>query len=163
MTETLLARDPVARVQAALIAQNVNARIQILTQSARTAEDAAKALDCPIGAIVKSLLFRAGNQPVLALIAGDKICDPARLKTTANLDQLPKQANADFVQRSTGFSIGGVAPIGHSSSVTIALDESLSRFPKLWAAAGHPFCVFSITYSELCRVTGQKGQPLTKT
>ena len=154
MSSEWLAREPVRRVQAALDAAGSAARVVPLDQTARTAEDAARALHCPIGAIVKSLVFRAGATAVLALVAGDRRCDAKALRTVLQLTSEVERADADWVRTATGFSIGGVAPIGHLTRPAVAMDSSLYRFATVYAAAGHPHCVFGIAPAELQRIAG---------
>lgn len=154
MTEGgLLARAAVRRVQQALAAAGSDARVIALADTARTAADAAKALGVPVGAIVKSLLFRSGDRAVLALVAGDRNADTAAIARALGLTQPVVRADADFVKAKTGQSIGGVAPVGHAERILTVIDESLGRFPTVWAAGGHPHCVFEITPAELSRVT----------
>lgn len=128
-------------------------RIIELTETARTAEDAAKALNCELGAIVKSLVFRAGDQPVLALVSGDRQCDPKVLKAELELDRKIRRADAEFVKAATGFSIGGVSPLGHPLPIATVVDQYLSRFSTLYAAAGHTHCVFSTNFEEIVQLT----------
>ena len=149
----LLARAAVRRVQEALAAAGSGARVIALAETARTADDAAKALGVPVGAIVKSLVFRSGDQAVLALVAGDRNADTAAIARVLGLDQPVVRADADFVKAKTGQSIGGVAPVGHAERILTVIDESLGRFETVWAAGGHPHCVFEITPGELSRVT----------
>lgn len=153
MNEGLLEREPVKRVQAALAATGSDARVIVLKETARTAQDAANALQCDLGAIVKSLVFRSGEHAVMALVAGDRQCDLKVLRDDLGLPGKPKRADADFVHNSTGFSIGGVSPIGHLFDVPILIDQSLGRFATVYAAAGHPHCVFPTTLEELDRST----------
>lgn len=159
MSEKLLSRPAVKAVQAALAAAGSKAEVIALTETARSAADAAKALNVDVGAIVKSLLFRAGDRAVLALVAGDRACDTAALARHLGLDQVGR-ADADFVKAATGQSIGGVAPVGHPAPVLTAIDESLRRFPRVWAAGGHPHCVFAISPAELAHVTGVTFGPI---
>ena len=154
MNPKLLAREPVQRVQTALKAAGSAAQVMALSETARTAEDAARALACPVGAIVKSLVFRAGAIPVLALVAGDRRCDAKALRAVLHLESEVERADADWVRASTGFSIGGVAPVGHRGPVVTAMDSSLFRFATVYAAAGHPHCVFGIAPAELQRIAG---------
>ena len=154
MSQDLLARGSVRRVQAALAAAGAAAPIIQLDQTARSAADAASALDCPLGAIVKSLVFRVGDRPVMALVAGDKRCDTAALPGVLGLAGTAARADADFVRAATGFSIGGVAPLGHPAPLAVALDTSLGRFAVIYAAAGHPHCVFATTAAELGALAG---------
>ena len=153
-----LASASVGRVAAALAAHGLEDRIQELAQTARTAEDAARACGVPVGAIVKSLVFLVGEQPVLALVAGDRRCDPAVLPAALGLAGEPARCPATVVRAVTGFAIGGVAPVGHLTPLPTALDPSLARFARLYAAAGHPHCVFATDSAELLRLTA--GRPV---
>ena len=128
-------------------------RIIELAETARTAEDAANALNCEMGAIIKSLVFRAGDQPVLALVSGDRLCDPKALKAELGLERKIRRADAEFVKAATGFSIGGVSPLGHPSPITTVVDQYLSRYSTLYAAAGHTHCVFSTNFEEIVQLT----------
>lgn len=144
----------VRRVRAALAAAGSQAVVRELAATARSAKDAAAALDCPVGAIVKSLVFAAGGGAVMALVAGDRQCDVAAVPGLVGLAGPAGRADADQVRAATGFAIGGVAPIGHPAPLPTAIDASLGRFPVLWAAAGHPFCVFATSLDELRHLTG---------
>lgn len=148
---SLLATASVRRVQEALAGAGSAARVVALTETARSAEDAARAVGCPLGAIVKSLVFKIGEQPVMALVAGDRRCDLARLPAALGIMGKVRRADADEVRAATGYAIGGVAPVGHALPVVI--DASLERFDEVWAAAGHPHCVFPTTVAELVRLT----------
>lgn len=156
MNEALLSRQPVQRVQAALDAAGAGARVIALEDTARTAQDAANALGCELGAIVKSLVFRSGDTAVMALVAGDRQCDLKVLRDELGLPGKPKRADADFVREKTGFSIGGVSPLGHPGKISILIDQSISRFDPVFAAAGHPHCVYSTSFKELVRSTSGK-------
>jgi prolyl-tRNA editing enzyme YbaK/EbsC (Cys-tRNA(Pro) deacylase) len=156
MGENLLERETVRRVQAALAAAGGAAQVVALGETARSAADAARAIGCPIGAIVKSLVFVVGEQPVLALIAGDRRCDPAALARLFGVAGAARRADADEVRTATGFAIGGVAPVGHLRALPVALDASLNRFRMIYAAAGHPRCVFATSATELARLTGAR-------
>ena len=136
------------RVQAALHEAGVDAEIVVLEDSARTAGEAAAAVGVEQGAIVKSLVFRAreGGDPVLVLVSGDGRCDEDLLGV--------ERADAATVREVTGYAIGGVPPVGHPAPLHTVVDERLSRFPVVWAAAGTPHAVFPIAFDELVRVTG---------
>jgi len=144
----------VRRVRAALAQAGSQAEVVALAETARSAEDAARAVGCPLGAIVKSLVFRSGDEAVLALVGGDRRCDQARLRAVLDLPGKVERADADLVRRATGFAIGGVAPLGHPAPLRTAVDASLGRFTAVYAAAGHPHCVFATTYEALLRLTG---------
>ena len=148
----LLNRESVKRVQEFIKKFDSTLKILVLDSTARTAKDAANSLKCELGAIVKSLVFRAENDFLICLVAGDKRCSLNKLKKILDKKDV-SMANADEVKVNTGFSIGGVAPVGHLKKLNILIDKSLSRFQYIYAAAGHPDCVFKITYSELIKLT----------
>ena len=150
--ENLLNKDPVKRVQEFIKKLDPKLEILVLDTTARTARDAANSLKCEVGAIVKSLLFKAEGSFLICLIAGDRRCSLNKLKKVLQKKDV-SMANADEVKKNTGFSIGGVAPVAHTSNLNILVDKSLSRFPYIFAAAGHPNCVFKITYNELIKIT----------
>jgi prolyl-tRNA editing enzyme YbaK/EbsC (Cys-tRNA(Pro) deacylase) len=144
----------VRRVQDALAATGSAARVIELAATARTAQDAAAALGVEVGAIVKSLVFLVGGRAVMALVAGDRRCDADSLPGILGLEGRAKRADSDAVREATGFAIGGVAPVGHPARLPTAIDASLGRFATVYAAAGHPFCVFATTLDSLARLTG---------
>jgi len=150
--EDLLNKGPVKRVQEFIKKFDPKLEVLVLNTTARTAQDAANSLKCEVGAIVKSLLFRAENSFLICLIAGDKRCSLNKLKKILQKKDV-SMANADEVKENTGFSIGGVAPVGHTINLDIFIDKSLNRFPDIFAAAGHPNCVFKITYDDLIKIT----------
>jgi len=150
--EDLLNKGPVKKVQEFIKIFDSKLEVLVLNTTARTAQDAANSLKCEVGAIVKSLLFKAENSFLICLIAGDKRCSLNKLKKILNKKDV-SMANADEVKKNTGFSIGGVAPVAHTTSLDILIDKSLNRFPYIFAAAGHPNCVFRITYVELIKIT----------
>jgi len=123
-----------------------------LENTARTAVDAAKSLNCKVGAIVKSLLFKNGDNFFLCLVSGDKRCSLNKLKKFFNSKDL-SMASPDDVKEQTGYTIGGVSPIGHINSLQILVDSSLNRFKNLYAAAGHPNCIFKINFNDLIKIT----------
>ncbi len=142
------------RVQTALAAAGSAARVIALSQTARTAADAAAALGCPLGAIVKSLVFSVGDQPVMALISGDRRCVSKILPQLTGLEGKVSRADADAVRAATGYAIGGVSPLGHPSPLPTVIDGALQRFDAIYAAAGHSHCVFGTTLDELVRLSG---------
>lgn len=144
----------VQRVQATLEAAGLTARVIALIETARRAEDAARAIGTAPVSIVKSLVFTIDGRPVMALIAGDRRCDIAALPSALGLEGKARRADAEIVRAATGFSIGGVAPIGHPTPLPAAIDASLGRFQTVYAAAGHPHCVFPTSLDELTRLTG---------
>jgi prolyl-tRNA editing enzyme YbaK/EbsC (Cys-tRNA(Pro) deacylase) len=145
----------VDRVRQALAAHGLDMEVRDLPQSTRTAPQAAAAIGCELGAIVKSLLFLADGKPVLVLVAGDRRADPVLLRTILGASQVA-MANADRVRAETGFTIGGVPPVGHAQPLIVYVDRSLSRFATVWAAAGGPNAVFPIQYATLVQITDGK-------
>ena len=135
--------------------QRLGARgdVRVLPDSARTAAEAAAALDVEIGAIVNSLVFDSADQPVLILTSGSHRVD---VELVADLHGLPplKRATPEFVRTHTGQAIGGVAPVGHPAPLRTLIDEALAEHAEIWAAAGHPHAVFPTTYDELIVLTG---------
>ena len=150
--ENILDKESVKRVIKILNEFDKSLRVQILKSSARTADDAALSLNCKVGAIVKSLLLRTENGFILSLVSGDKRCSLNKIKKIINLKDV-SMANAGEVKSVTGFSIGGVSPIGHLKKIPILIDLSLSRFEYVYAAAGHPYSIFKITYKQLIKIT----------
>jgi len=148
----LLNKEPVKRVGETIKKFDPNLKIIVLDTTARTAKDAANSLKCELGAIVKSLVFRAENDFLICLVSGDKRCSLNKLKKILNKKDV-SMANANQVKENTGFSIGGVAPVGHLKKLNIIVDKSLNRFKYVYGAAGHPDCVFKITYDELIKLT----------
>ena len=118
-----------------------------------SAEDAAKSIGVDVGSIAKSLVFRIGGKPVMALISGNSRCNIKTLHTVFGLSKPAKSVDAAFVKKYTGFSIGGVAPVAHLHQIPIAIDVNLGRFSTIYAAAGHPHCVFSTNLTELRHLT----------
>tara|TARA_B100001121_G_scaffold306508_1_gene326094 strand:- start:2962 stop:3441 length:480 start_codon:yes stop_codon:yes gene_type:complete len=149
---TLLNKESVKRVEDLLKEFNPKLSIITLNSSARTALEAASSLGCEVGAIVKSLLFRTDTSYTLFLIAGDKRASLNKIKKKLNFKDV-SMATAEQVKEITGFTIGGVSPIGHIKKVSVYMDISLERFKTLFAAAGHPHCVFKITYLDLKKIT----------
>jgi prolyl-tRNA editing enzyme YbaK/EbsC (Cys-tRNA(Pro) deacylase) len=140
-----------ARVQAALVEAGIPAEVAALSDSARTAAEAAAAVGVERGAIVKSLVFRAASgAPVLALVAGDRRADEEAIARAAG--EPVGRADAAFVREHTGFAIGGVPPLGHG--LVPVVDASLLRFEEVWAAAGTPHHVFPVSPMRLVSVTG---------
>ena len=148
----LLENEPVRRVEKFIRLFDQNQKVIVLNSSARTASDAASSLGCEVGAIIKSLLFKTDDTFSLCLIAGDKRVSLNKLKRIINKKDV-SMASADEVKKITGFTIGGVSPVGHINNLTLIIDSSLERFENLYAAAGHPNCVFKINFSNLKKIT----------
>ena len=149
---SLLNKEPVKRAEKALKEFDETLSVRELENTARTAVDAAKSLNCEVGAIVKSLLFKNGDNFFLCLVSGDKRCSLNKLKKFFNSKDL-SMASPDDVKEQTGYTIGGVSPIGHINSLQILVDNSLNRFKNLYAAAGHPNCIFKINFKDLIKIT----------
>ena len=156
---SLLDKEPVKRAEKFLKDFDQSLEVIILENSARTAQDAAKALDCNVGAIVKSLLFRAGDDFILCLVAGDKRCSLNKLKKIKNKKDI-SMASPENVKTQTGYTIGGVSPVGHLNKIEIFIDNSLERFIELFAAAGHPNCVFKINFKDIQKITNGKVEDI---
>ena len=157
--ENILEKESVKRVIKVLNEFDQSLEVQILKSSAKTADDAAFSLNCKVGAIVKSLLLRTENGFILCLVSGDKRCSLNKIKKIINLKDV-SMANADEVKSQTGFSIGGVSPIAHIKKIPILIDLSLSRFENVYAAAGHPYSIFKITYEQLVKITNGKEEDI---
>ncbi len=129
--------------------------IVVLPDGVHTAALAAEALGCAVGAIANSLLFDAGDAPVLVLTSGAHRVDTTKVAPLVGVERL-ERASPAFVRRHTGQVIGGVSPIDHPVPVPTYIDPWLQRHPVVWAAAGHPAAVFSTTFEELVRLTGAR-------
>ena len=152
---SILRNEAVVRVQKVLSEYSNSLKITILDNTARTAKDAANALNCEIGAIVKSLLLKADDEFVLCLIPGDKKCSLNKLKK-ALFKKDVCMADADQVKENTGFSIGGVSPVGHLKKIDVLVDKTFNRFNDVFAAAGHPNSIFKISNIDLLKITNGK-------
>ena len=141
------------RVQQALDGLGFAVKISEFPQGTRTADDAARAIGTTVGQIVKSLVFTADGRPVLALASGKNRVDPGKLARAAGATQI-RRADADLVRATTGFAIGGVPPVGHSTPLETFIDEDLLGYDMIYAAAGTPTAIFPITPDDLVRVTG---------
>ncbi|MDB3924063.1 YbaK/EbsC family protein [Pelagibacteraceae bacterium] len=156
---SLLDKEPVKRAEKFLKNFDQSLEVLVLENSARTAQDAATALACDVGAIVKSLLFRAESTFILCLVAGDKRCSLNKLKKIKDKKDI-SMATPEDVKTQTGYTIGGVSPIGHLEDIEIIIDNSLERFNELFAAAGHPNCVFKINYNDIQKITNGKVEDI---
>ena len=157
----ILNKEPVQRVKNKLKEFDKSLEVVVLDSSARTAKDAAESLKTEVGSIVKSLLLRTKTSFLLCLIAGDKRCSLNKIKKILNQKDV-SMANADQVKEITGFTIGGVSPVGHLKKIKILIDKSLSRFNSLFAAAGHPNCVFEIDFTNLQKITNGHIEEITE-
>jgi len=145
-------KEPVKRVEKIIKEFDENLNVSLLKTSARTALEAASSLGCDVGAIVKSLLFKTDDKYTLFLVAGDKKASLKKIKKNINFLDVT-MASAEKVKEITGYTIGGVSPVGHLKDIDIYIDNSLDRFLFLFAAAGHPNCVFKISFFDLKKIT----------
>jgi len=148
-----LERPVVKRVRDALVTSGIGDNAINLETSARSAQAAADALECELGAIVKSLVFCIGTRFVMALVAGDHQCIEENLPKAFNMKGTVRRPQASEVKAITGFSIGGVAPIGLNHPLPMVMDASLKRFDLIYAAAGHPNCIFPSRFNALSKAT----------
>ena len=158
---SLLDKEPVKRAEKSLKNFDQSLEVIVLDKSARTAQDAATALGCNVGAIVKSLLFKTNDSFILCLVAGDKRASLNKIKKIINKKDV-SMANPEDVKSQTGYTIGGVSPIGHLKQIEIIIDNSLERFNELFAAAGHPNCVFKINFTNIQKITKGKVENITE-
>ena len=149
---TLLEKEPVKRAEKSIKEYNNEMSVIVLDNSAKTAIEAASSLGCEVGAIVKSLLFKTENNFTLFLVSGDKKASLNKIKKTLNINDA-SMASPDDVKNITGYTIGGVSPVGHLNKIEIFIDHSLARFENLYAAAGHPNCVFKTNFDDLQKIT----------
>jgi prolyl-tRNA editing enzyme YbaK/EbsC (Cys-tRNA(Pro) deacylase) len=156
--ENIFQKEAVKRVKAAIEANALPGEVKILSESARTAKEAATALGVEVGQIASSLVFKTErDQPLLIITSGRHRVDIALVEKSISHQLL--RADADWVKAVSGFSVGGVAPLGWQSDnlslqVLVFIDEALSQYPVIWAAAGHPHAVFPTNFQELQQVTG---------
>lgn len=149
----MLDSPSVERVVRALRAAGIESPVVELPGAAHTAKLAAQFLGCELGQIANSLVFRAmaTDSAILVMSSGARRVDTAKLAAAVG-EEIGK-ADAEFVRATTGFAIGGVAPVGHTGSPRTFVERSLAAWPEIWAAAGHPNTVFRLTYADLLRIT----------
>jgi prolyl-tRNA editing enzyme YbaK/EbsC (Cys-tRNA(Pro) deacylase) len=146
----------VRRVLAALLEHGLEGEVHVLSDSARTAQEAATALGIEVGQIASSLIFKLPDDtPLLIITSGRHRVDTDLIAKNLGIEGLGR-VDADYVKEKSGFSIGGVAPIGWVSPATILIDQALNDYKVVWAAAGHPYAVYPTTYAELIDCTGAK-------
>jgi len=156
-------QDPVDRVQSALDALGLDIRVQRFDKSTGTAPEAAAAVGCELGAIVKSLCFLIDGQPVLVLSAGDRQVDSKALRRIYGVSKRGVRiADPQTVEAKTGFPVGGVPPLGHPRPLPTLIDRSLSRYKTVYAAAGSANSIFPIPYETLVEVTDGQVHDLTR-
>lgn len=140
------------RFTAAAAAQGLDVAVRRFPADTRTAQQAADALECDLGQIVKSLIFKAGDELVLVLTSGSNRVDPKLAAPLFGVTKLGR-ADADECRAATGFAIGGIPPCGHPTPLRAVIDEDLLQYDTIWAAAGAPDSVFELTPADLTRVT----------
>ena len=142
------------KVQQALQVLGLDLQVIELPGSTRTALEAAQAVGCQVGQIVKSLVFKArrSQRPILVVASGSNRVDERRIE--ALIGEPLGKADADFVRQQTGFVIGGVPPVGHTQRLETFIDEDLMQYAEIWAAAGTPHAVFRLTPADLVKMTG---------
>ena len=156
--DSILEKAAVKRAQAALDKHGISGQIKILADSARTAAEAAAGLGIEVGQIASSLVFKLPDQRSLLVITSGR--HRVDTQMVADLLQVPvlDRADADYVKEISGYSVGGVSPLGWMNEPSITLiDEALSDYQVIWAAAGHPHAVFPSTYQELLKASGAKA------
>jgi prolyl-tRNA editing enzyme YbaK/EbsC (Cys-tRNA(Pro) deacylase) len=154
--EGVIEKAAVRRVIAALKDHGVNGKVHILSESARTAQEAADALGIEVGQIASSLIFQfVDGSPLLIITSGRHRVDTDLVARTLGVETLAR-VDAHYVKEKSGFSIGGVAPIGWISPTTILIDQALNDYEIVWAAAGHPHAVYPTSFTELVTCTGAK-------
>jgi prolyl-tRNA editing enzyme YbaK/EbsC (Cys-tRNA(Pro) deacylase) len=142
------------KVQDALAGLGLTLQVVELPGSTRTAVEAAQAIGCQVGQIVKSLVFKGkhSQRPVLVAASGPNRVDERKIE--ALISEPLGKADAEFVRQRTGFVIGGVPPVGHSEQLETFIDQDLLQYDEIWAAAGTPHAVFCLTPADLVRITG---------
>ena len=146
----------VTRFEGAARQRGLSPKIQRFPEGTKTAPDAARAVGCEVGQIVKSLVFMADDEPLLALTSGANRADTAKLATITGSNEV-RRANADEAREATGFAIGGTPPFGFPRPVRVLIDRDLLGYETLWAAAGTPDSVFPITPAELQEAAGAEA------
>ena len=154
--ESVLQNPSVQRVSAKLKELGVQGEINVLSDSARTAQEAADALGILVGQVASSIVFKLDDEsPLLVITSGRHRVDTKLVAEKLGVEKLHR-VDADYVKEKSGFSIGGVSPVGWVNSATILIDEALNDYEVVWAAAGHPHSVYPTTYNELIKCTGAK-------
>jgi prolyl-tRNA editing enzyme YbaK/EbsC (Cys-tRNA(Pro) deacylase) len=152
----ILEKAAVKRVQDALATHKLSGEIKVLSDSARTAQEAASALGIEVGQIASSLIFTLEDgSPLLIITSGRHRVDTDLVAKQLGIEKLG-HVDANYVKEKSGFSIGGVAPIGWLSPATILIDQALNDYDVVWAAAGHPHAVYPTSFTELIACTGAK-------
>ena len=154
--ENVLQNPSVQRVSARLKELGINGEVHVLSDSARTAQEAADALGILVGQVASSIVFKLDDEsPLLVITSGRHRVDTKLVAEKLGIAKLHR-VDADYVKEKSGFSIGGVSPVGWINPATILIDEALNDYEVVWAAAGHPHSVYPTTFAELVAATGAK-------
>jgi len=154
--ENVLQNPSVQRVSAKLKELGIKGEVHVLSDSARTAQEAADALGILVGQVASSIVFKLDDEsPLLVITSGRHRVVTKLVAEKLGIAKLHR-VDADYVKEKSGFSIGGVSPVGWISPATILIDEALNDYEVVWAAAGHPHSVYPTTYAELIKCTGAK-------
>jgi prolyl-tRNA editing enzyme YbaK/EbsC (Cys-tRNA(Pro) deacylase) len=154
--ENVLLNPSVQRVTAKLKELGVTGEVHVLSDSARTAQEAADTLGILVGQVASSIVFKLpDDSPLLVITSGRHRVDTELVAKNLGIEKLHR-VDADYVKERSGFSIGGVSPVGWISPATILIDEALNDYEIVWAAAGHPHSVYPTTYSQLIECTGAR-------
>jgi prolyl-tRNA editing enzyme YbaK/EbsC (Cys-tRNA(Pro) deacylase) len=154
--ENVLQNPSVQRVSAKLKELGIKGEVHVLSDSARTAQEAADALGILVGQVASSIVFKLDDEsPLLVITSGRHRVDTKLVAEKLGIAKLHR-VDADYVKEKSGFSIGGVSPVGWISPATILIDEALNDYEVVWAAAGHPHSVYPTTFAELLECTGAK-------
>ena len=154
--ENVLQNPSVQRVSAKLKELGINGEVHVLSDSARTAQEAADALGILVGQVASSIVFKLDDEsPLLVITSGRHRVDTKLVDEKLGIAKLHR-VDADYVKEKSGFSIGGVSPVGWINPATILIDEALNDYEVVWAAAGHPHSVYPTTFAELIQATGAK-------
>ena len=154
--ENVLQNPSVQRVSAKLKELGIKGEVQVLSDSARTAQEAADALGILVGQVASSIVFKLDDDsPLLVITSGRHRVDTKLVAEKLGITKLHR-VDADYVKEKSGFSIGGVSPVGWINPATILIDEALNDYDVVWAAAGHPHSVYPTTFAELIQATGAK-------
>ena len=142
------------KIQKILDNLGISFQIKEFPESTRTSLDASKAIGCDISQIAKSILFESEKKPILVIASGSNKIDEKKVEE--EIGERIKKADAEFVKNKTGYSIGGVSPIGHNEKILTLIDEDLMKQDEIWAAAGTPHSVFKLTPKQLVQITHGK-------
>ena len=154
--ENVLLNPSVQRVTAKLKELGVTGEVHVLSDSARTAQEAADTLGILVGQVASSIVFKLpDDSPLLVITSGRHRVDTELVAKNLGIEKLHR-VDADYVKERSGFSIGGVSPVGWISPATILIDEALNDYEIIWAAAGHPHSVYPTTFSQLIDCTGAR-------